>query len=291
MSLTELDHRAVRQGFERAAPDYDAYAVLQHEVESRLLERLEFLRSEPLRVLDAGCGTGIACAQLAGRFPQADIVGLDWSAGMLGQLRRRGAGTLAVCADMHQLPLASASMDLVFSNLAVQWSDHLQELLLGFRRVLKPGGMLLFSTFGPDTLQELRSAWATVDGYAHVNRFPDMHDIGDGLVAAGFNEPVMDVDRLTLEYRDVTSLMRELKLIGARNAATDRRPGLTGKRAFAQVLEAYEQFRRGDVYPATYEIVYGAAFGPREGQPLRSEQGEEATFSVEALKSARRRSR
>lgn len=291
MSLTTLDSSAVRLAFDRAAPEYDRYAVLQHEVESRLLERLEYLRSPPSCILDIGCGTGAASHHLQSRFPDSEVIALDWSERMLQQMQlRNGAGRnpRPLCADMHDLPLPSRSVDMVFSNLAMQWSSDLPSLFTGIRRVLKPGGMFLFSSFGPDTLMELRTAWAQADSQPHVNQFIDMHDIGDQLLASGFAEPVMDVDMLTLEYSDVTSLMRELKAIGAHNAAKDRSPGLTGKIKFSRVLEAYEQFRREEIYPATYEVIYGVAFGPAEGQPFRSAEGEIATFSIDALRASRK---
>lgn len=291
MSLTTLDSSAVRLAFDRAAPEYDRFAVLQHEVESRLLERLEYLRKTPLCILDIGCGTGGASHQMQAQFPGSEVIALDWSERMLQQVQRRntpGRNPQTLCADMHELPLPSRSADLVFSNLALQWSSDLQSLFTGIRRVLKPGGMFLFSTFGPDTLMELRTAWAQADDRPHVNRFIDMHDIGDQMVSCGFAEPVMDVDILTLEYRDVTSLMRELKAIGAHNAAKDRSPGLTGKNKFSRVLDAYEQFRREGIYPATYEVIYGVAFGPAEGQPFRSAEGEIATFSIDALRASRK---
>jgi malonyl-CoA O-methyltransferase len=286
-----LDMRAVHQAFDRAAPDYDRHAVLQHEVEQRLLERLEFLRVVPANVLDIGCGTGIASHNFKQRYRGAMVIGLDWSTGMLRQLQSRADGPsspLALCANMQALPLPARSMDVVFSNLAIQWSPDPEELFRDIRRVLKPGGMLLFSTFGPDTLQELRSAWSVADKQPHVNRFADMHDIGDMVVAAGFAEPVFDVDVLTLEYRDVISLMRDLKAIGAHNAASGRSPGLTGKDKFAQVISAYEDFRLDGVYPATYEVIYAVAFGPREGQPVRTADGDVVTFSVEALQASRK---
>lgn len=291
MSLTTLDPGAVRLAFDRAAPRYDRHAVLQHEVEARLLERLEHLRAAPLCILDIGCGTGGASHQMQAQFPAAQVLALDWSEPMLQQMQVRtsaGRNPRPLCADMHDLPLPSRSVDLAFSNLAVQWSSDLSALFTGIRRVLKPGGMWLFSTFGPDTLMELRTAWAQADAQPHVNRFIDMHDIGDQLVATGFAEPVMDVDILTLEYRDVTTLMRELKAIGAHNAAKDRNPGLTGKGKFSRVLAAYEQFRREGIYPATYEVIYGVAFGPAEGQPFRSPEGEIATFSLDALRASRK---
>ena len=228
----ELNLAAVQQSFDRAAAAYDRHAVLQHEVEQRLLERLEYLRTEPARMLDAGCGTGIASHALQQQYPGASVIGLDWSTGMLNQLRARNGGQvapLALCADMQELPLAARSMDLVFSSLAIQWCPHPGKLFADFRRVLKPGGMLLFSTFGPDTLHELKTAWAKADDRPHVNEFADMHDIGDLVVASGFVEPVFDVDVITLEYKDVISLMRDLKAIGAHNAASGRSPGLRGR--------------------------------------------------------------
>jgi malonyl-CoA O-methyltransferase len=291
MTLTELDRQAVRESFDRAAQQYDRHAVLQHEVESRLLERFTDMDREPDCILDVGCGTGNASHLLQSHYPGSTVIGLDWSEAMLRQMTNRqaeGSVPLALCADMHCLPLAPGWADLVFSNLAIQWATDMDRLLLAMRAVLKPGGMLLFSTFGPDTLHELRSSWAQADDQPHVNQFPDMHDVGDRVVAAGFVEPVFDVDMITLEYRDVLGLMRDLKAIGAHNAASGRNPGLTGKDKFKRVLESYEAFKKGDVYPATYEVVYGVAFGPEEGQPFRHPEGEIATFSVEALKTARK---
>lgn len=287
MTLTPLDFEAVREAFQRAAADYDAHAVLQHEVESRLLERLAFFDIQPRTVLDLGCGTGIASHALAGRYPDAQVVALDWAPAMLDVMRGRAtdvATPQAVCGDMRRLPLAARSVDLVFSSLAIQWCTDLQALFAGLRRVLRPGGLLLFSTFGPDTLLELRRAWAAVDDAPHVNRYADMHDIGDLLVAAGFRDPVMDAQRIVMEYRDPRSLMRELKAIGAHNAALRRPTGLTGRGKLRALLAAYESFRRDGAYPATWEVVIGAARGPQEGQPVRTAQGEEAHFSIDSLR-------
>ncbi len=190
---------------------------------------------------------------------------------------------------MHQLPFAPRRFDLVFSSLTVQWSSEEPRLFREVLRVLRPGGLFLFTSFGPDTLHELRSAWAAVDDRPHVNRFVDMHDIGDALVSAGFMDPVMDMELLTLEYGDVMTLMRDLKGIGAANAATQRAAGLTGKERLRNVLQAYEAFKRNGRYPASYEVVYGATFGPPEGQPVRGPEGETATFSVESLRQGRGR--
>lgn len=291
MSLTQLDIAAIRQSFDRAAPGYDEYAVLQREVESRLLERVEFQRHKPGVILDLGCGTGSASRTLAGQNPQANVIALDWAPAMLARVAEEGkadlnlkSGLQPVCADMHALPLAARSVDLIFSSLALQWSYDLPAIFREFRRIMKADAMLVFTCFGPDTLFELKQSWRVVDELPHVNDFPDMHDIGDELLAAGFREPVMDAERLTLEYPDVMSLMRELKGIGAHNVASQRQHSLTGKSRLRTMLQAYEQFRRGDRYPASYEVIYGTAFAPAEGQPVKTPDGDVATFSVDALR-------
>ena len=224
MSLTPLDKDAIRSSFDRAASSYDHYAVLQREIESRLLERIEFQRHEPAVILDLGCGTGSASRTLAKQYPQAGVIALDWAPAMLAQagdgLTKHAQGGLnRVCADMHAMPLAARSTDLIFSSLALQWSYDIPAVFREFRRIMKADAMLVFTCFGPDTLHELKQAWRAVDDLPHVNDYPDMHDIGDELLAAGFREPVMDAERLTLEYPDVMSLMRELKGIGAHNVA------------------------------------------------------------------------
>lgn len=290
MSLTQLDVVAIRRSFERAAATYDQHAVLQREVESRLLERVEFHRYPPGLILDLGCGTGSASHALAAQFQAADVIALDWSPAMLSQVKRgasgkAGANPWRLCADMHALPLATRSVDLVFSNLALQWSYNLPDVLLEFRRIMKPGALLVFTCFGPDTLYELKQAWRAVDDLPHVNDHPDMHAIGDEMLAAGFQEPVMDVERLTLQYQQVMALLRELKGIGAHNVASRRAQGLTGRASMQAMLQAYEQFRHNDCYPASYEIIYGTAFAPQPGQPLRTPSGDIVTFSIDEMRS------
>ena len=295
MSLTPLDKDAMRRSFGRAAQGYDQFAVLQREIESRLLERIEFSRFEPAVVLDLGCGTGSGSRALAGRFRQASVVALDWAPAMLamageGVAIDESGGLQRLCADMHTLPLAGRSVDMIFSNLALQWSYDLPAIFSGFRRVMKPDAMLVFTCFGPDTLYELKQAWRAGDDFPHVNDHPDMHDIGDEMMAAGFREPVMDAERVTLEYPDVMSLMRELKGVGEHNVASDRFRGLTGKGHLQGLLEAYEEFSRNGRYPASYEVIYGTAFAPAEGQPLKTPQGDVATFSVDTLRTRRKNS-
>jgi malonyl-CoA O-methyltransferase len=258
------DKALARRSFEHAAAGYDEVAVLQQEVAQRLLQRLDLMKLQPRRVLDLGCGTGQCIPGLMSRYRAADVVALDIAMPMLSRARRRGRWLRkprCVCADAECLPFADACFDLVFSNLMLQWCTDLERVFAELQRVLRPGGLLLFTSFGPDTLGELRDSWAQVDGYSHVNAFEDMHDVGDALLKARFAEPVMDVERLTVTYPDVWRLMRELKQIGAHNVTAGRPRGLTGKRHMQSLVQAYERFRRDGVLPASYEIVNGHAWG------------------------------
>lgn len=263
-----LRKKAVRRSFDVASGTYEQAAVLQREIRHRLLERLDLVRLAPKRIVDLGAGTGQAARVLGQRYPDAEIIAVDLSAAMLQQGRPRGwrrllgpRSPLSVCADAERLPLRNNSCDLVISNLMLQWCDTPDTVFAEVRRVLNPGGLYSFTTFGPDTLTELRSAWAAADDRTHVHRFMDMHDIGDGLVRARLADPVLDVERHTLTYATARDLMLDLKAIGARNAAAGRPPGLTGRRTLKAVEEAYESRRKDGVLPATYEVVFGQAWG------------------------------
>lgn len=283
-----IDVARVRRAFSRAAPAYDAIATLQHQVEAQLLDRLELLKEAPLRVLDVGAGPGRASAAMRKRFPKAEIIALDLALPMLREAKARAGWWKPfrrICGDARALPVADQSIDLLFSNLCLQWCEDLEVVFDEFRRVLRPGGWLLFSTFGPDTLTELRQSWAAVDDAPHVNVFIDMHDIGDRLLAAGFRAPMLDVDHYDLRYSDPTILMRELKGIGAGNADADRARGLTGRRKLAALLAAYEGFRGDDGrYPASYEVVYAQGQAPDGGQPRRRGGTDIAAVSVDSLR-------
>ena len=267
-----IDKTMMRRAFSRAAVAYDATAVLQREVCTRMLERLEYIKLKPLHLLDAGSGTGWGGRQLAEKYPAAQVISLDIAIGMLQTAQSRsswwqklfgGVKQLPVCGDVEALPLASNSIELVWSNLAVQWCNDLPATFVELHRVLKVEGLLMFSTFGPDTLKELRQAFNGVDEHSHLNRFADMHDIGDMLVQAGFAEPVMDMEYLTLTYDDVRGVLQDLKAIGAHNATAGRGQGLMGKNAWSRLLENYEKLRRDGKLPATYEVVYGHAWKPQ----------------------------
>lgn len=268
-----IDKRRARRSFSRAARDYDAAAVLQREVRERMLARLDYIRLAPRRVLDAGSGTGQGARALRARYPRAQVIELDLAEGMLREARRHerwwrrggwfGRRPPAVCADLEALPLAADCVDLYWSSLALQWVNDLPRAFAEARRVLAADGLLMFATFGPDTLRELRAAFAAVDGWNHVNRFTDLHDIGDMLVEAGYSAPVIDMEYVTMTYPDVTALMRDLKAIGASNSTLGRARGLAGRRTLARLAEAYEPLRRDGRLPATFEVVYGHAWKPR----------------------------
>lgn len=269
MSSTPIDNpyyltpQAVQRVFDRAAGRYAEAAVVPNLVREELLARLDVVNLSPAVVLDAGVGTGASLAPLRARFADAELVGIDLSAGMLGMHTDAVPGARCVQGDLHHLPLPDASVDLVFSALALPWCHDTERVLGEFRRVLAPGGLLHLATYGPDTLKELRAAWAAVDRDIHVHYFYDMHDIGDAIMRAGLAEPVMDVDYATLTYQDTDALMADLRASGSTNCATGRSPGLTGKRKIALMSEAYERFRRDGRLPASYEIIYGQAWATR----------------------------
>ena len=268
-----LDRARLRAAFERASGGYEAAASLQARVAAELLERLELLRFSPGAVLDLGSGTGRVTRELKRRYPRARVIALDIAPGMLREARRHQRPWRRfdrVCGDALRLPLRDGSIDLIFSNLMLQWCEPLAAALSEARRVLAPGGFLSFSTFGPATLYELRTAWAEADGYNHVNHFPDMHELGDGLVRAGLMEPVLDADRFEVGYLDVLTLMRDLKAIGAHNVTAGRPRALAGRERLTRVQRAYEAFRRDEGLPATYEVIYGASWGAA-GRPASAQ--------------------
>jgi len=289
--------RAARRFFERAAATTGTADALAREVESRMLERLPLMKIQPKNILDAGCGLGKGLALLGERYAGAHLFGVDsalaalragrgqraaplrWLDRALGLVSGRGAQL--ACADMARLPLAPRCMDMVWSNLALAWPADPPAVFREFHRVLNAGGLLMFASYGPDTLRELRAAFAGVDAHPHTHRFVDMHDLGDMLVEAGFANPVMDMETLTLTYAGFDALARDLRSSGQANAAVGRRRGLLGRGAWQRVRERYPV--RDGRLPATFEIVYGHAW---RGEP-RARPGEPAVVRFEPRRPGR----
>ena len=285
--VIKIDKKLAQLAFERAANTYDEAAVLQREVNHHLLERLEYINHQPKTILDVGAGTGYATHALQKIYSGSNLIALDIAYPMLSvarsrtQLMQRLKKKIKfINAEAEKLPLSDNSVDMVYSNLTVQWVNDLDLALREFTRVLKPGGMLLFSTFGPDTLKELRASWSAVDQYSHVNPFIDMHDVGDAMMRARLAEPVMDVENFTLTYKTVFSLMRELKAIGAHNVTSERPKGLMGKSHIKAVEQCYEKYRQDGVLPVSYEVVYGHAWKP----VVSEQQTGEIKIPIDSLK-------
>lgn len=291
MNDARLDLQQVRRAFARAARQYEQHDAVQREVESRLFESFDYYEGKPGRVLDVGCGTARGTALLRKRWRDATVIALDVSPPMLHEARRHAGWWkpfARLCADGNALPFPRHSIDVVYSNLCMQWCNAPQVLLAEFARVLKPGGFVAVSTLGPDTLKELRAAWATVDAtHAHVAGFLDMHDIGDAALAAGLKDPVLATEHLTMRYADVRALLRDLKGLGATNADHARQHALTGKARFRAMQDAYAAQRGEGRIPATFEVVTLHAWGhPAGALPLYG--GRDTRFEVLSRREPRR---
>jgi malonyl-CoA O-methyltransferase len=268
----KVDAMAARRFFDRSAIRGDHVDTLTREVERRMVERLDYVRLKPLRILDAGTGGGHGLPQLGKHYPDAELIGIDSAHSLLMHARARRSFLVRarewfphrhprlICGDFGALPLAARSFQLVWSNLSLAWASDPLVVFREFQRVLEVGGLAMFSTYGPDTLKELREAFSVADNLPHTQRFQDMHDVGDMLVAAGFSDPVMDMETITLTYSDMDDLIADLRLTGQMNAACQRRRGLMGRAAYQAVRQAYEGFRLQGRLPATVEIVYGHAW-------------------------------
>ena len=266
--MNATDHRSdlrpadVRRRFDRAAERFDAADFVHRVTRDGLLERMRPMTAEAANVIDLGSATGAAIPLLQKRFRHARIIAVDFSAGMLRGVRSKKtllSKRHAVQADARMLPFADASIDVVFSNLMLPWIDNPGDVFAEVARVLQREGLFAFSTLGPDSLVEIREAWRTIDDGIHVNRFADMHDVGDALVRAGLRDPVLDVDRLAVSYRSAAALLRDLTAVGARNSLRDRQRGLTGRQRFRRFTDAV--FAGGRARALTLELVYGHCWG------------------------------
>jgi malonyl-CoA O-methyltransferase len=289
------DRAALKRNFSRAAATFSNGDALHREIASRMLERLGYIKVDPARVLDAGSATGGALAGLQQQYPKAQLVALDlsgtmlraavpqaapWHARLAASLLKKTAPPVGVQADMALLPFRNAAFELVWSNLALHWLDDPEPMIREAQRTLAVNGLFMFSALGPDTLLELREAFAAAGatpeqkGAWHVKRFIDLHDIGDVLVGAGFTTPVMDMERITLTYESLDGLFDDLRNTGSVNAMLGRPRGLLGRQRLARVRQAYEQRRAGRAdarLPATFEVIYGHAW---KAAPRKTSAGE-----------------
>jgi malonyl-CoA O-methyltransferase len=279
--LERMRRLRIRRSFARAAAQYEHFAVLSREVSARMLERLALVQQVPQRVLDLGSGTGMAARALAQRYPRAQIIALDISLPMLhqqsgGGWRRAwrvlgGGQRPSVCADFERLPIATGTIDMVISNLALHWAAGPGPAFAETSRVLRPGGLFMFTTFGPDTLRELAQASAEGSAGSPVHSFIDMHDLGDALLASGLSDPVMEMEQIILTYADFDGLVRDLRGTGTLSLRPAR-GGLRTPRWKARVAQRYEALRRDGRLPATFEVVYGHAW-KIEARSARPEDG------------------
>ena len=294
-----FDTRQVRRAFGRAAAGYDAASPLQREIESRLLESLDYYRlrhgdAEPAVVLDVACGPARAANALRTRWPKARVIALDAALPMLHAARANTRGRFLrereiprLNADLRALPLADGSVDVLFCNLALQWIEDLPAAFAEFRRVMKPGGMLLVSTFGSETLADLREAFAAADDLPHVSPFTAIAPFGDALVAAGFRDPVLDRDVL-VEYKPAfADILRSLRAMGATNALSARRHALSGRARFSAAEAAHPRDARG--LPMRWEAIYAQAWAPEPGTPMRDGLGELAQVPLSRIPIRRRK--
>lgn len=259
-----LDRIAIRRRFARAAASYAEASRLEAEVGARMLERLDYVKLDPRRVLDAGCGPAREAAALADRYPQATLVLLDPALPMLGTARPAGLLSrlfarrerFAICGELERMPVAASSIGLAWSNMALHWVAEPLAAIRELHRVLEPDALVMFSTLGPDSLKELRAA----AGPARVHAFVDMHDIGDMLVHAGFADPVMDMEHVTLTFESPRALVAELKAIGATNRTRGRPRALMGRTRWSRAMQRLQSLARDGRIPATFEVVYGHAW-------------------------------
>lgn len=260
----------IQANFSKAAKDYSAHAKVQQEIGRRLMQRFDYYKLKPERALDLGAGTGYFSQQLKKRFNQCQVVAFDLSESMLKKIKKGILKPVSrVKGCMTRLPFKTNSYDIVFANQVIHWHADYLTLFKEIARVLKPSGVFVFSTLGPDTFIELKQAWAEVDEYQHAYSFVDMHLLGDALLKAGMAEPVVDMEYLTARYQEIKTLARDLKAQGVQHNTSRARQGLTTPSQWSAFSNAYDKYRDEDgLLPLSYEVIYGQAWGQALQQSL-----------------------
>lgn len=281
-------HNEISKAFNKYAAHYEDAAKVQLEIGSRLIERLQYLKITPQRILDLGCGPGSFSRELKVLFPKAQVIGLDLAEAMLLEAQKKQGWRRKwslVAADMLSMPFATGCFDLVFANQVVHWGSSLNAVFRELNRVMSVDACLMFTSLGPDTFKELRHSWSGANQFAHTNEFTDMHDIGDSLLGERFLDPVMDMELLTVHYKTLPHLLNSLKNQGVKNIHEQRNKGLTGKNSWKQFEKNYVTLQTTEgKYPLTYEIVYGHAW---KGAQHAIESGTETWIPVSQIKRKR----
>jgi len=276
-----------RKSFNRAAITYDSYSILQDTISDNLIDRLKIIKLNPLDILDLGCGTGTNGLNLRKQYKKSRIINYDFSENMLREARLKQKLFILdkinlspysyICADIEAIPLKGNSLDLVWSSSTLQWCNELDLVFNQVKKILKPGGLFIFSTFGPNTLNELREITENLFNEKTTSTFIDMHNVGDLLMHSGFSDPVLDVENFTMTYKEVDKLFMDIKSIGATNGNVSKNRGLSGRSFTKKIVEKYEAYRNNNLLPASYEVIYGHAWNiPKttsEYQPIKFKDG------------------
>ena len=270
LNHNEINVRHVRSNFDRAATRFAKADFMHRVVANGLFERMQPMTLSPRLIVDLGSACGAASKRLAWQYPKARVLSVDLSAEMLKTSKKNQRWFNRVRelqADATKLPLATGSVDIIFANLLLPWINHPPDVFEEVARVLRVDGLFMFSTLGPDSLAEFRTAWSEIDDGLHVHQFPDMHNLGDAVMRAGLSDPVLDVDCQRVTYKDTATLFAEMAAIGARNSLRDRRPTLTGKGRIKRFCQALRSWPDDNSIDLNLELVYGHAFGKGPSLP------------------------
>ena len=249
----------ILKSFDAKSSSYDQYSFVQKEVSERMIQRLKFLKSKPLNILDIGCGTGYLSNLINQYLPNSNIVCMDFSYEMASQCKNKNIKLKPLVADAEYMPFKTSTFDLVISSFTLHWCQQIEKIFSDFFRILKNYGNFMFTTVGPDTLKELRNAYKLIDNYEHINTFNDMHDYGDILLSSGFHDPVMDVERLIVEYKNFNGVLQSLRKTGASTVICNESK-FTTKKSLKSLENHYKKNNKNGLFPVTYEMIYGVAW-------------------------------
>ena len=260
----------ILKSFDAKSSSYDEYSFVQKEVSERMIKRLKFLKSKPLNILDIGCGTGYLSNLISRHLPNSNIVCMDFSYEMVSQCKNKNIKLEPLVADAEYMPFKTSTFDLVISSFTLHWCQQIDKIFSDIFRILKNNGNFMFTTVGPDTLKELRDAYKLIDNYEHINTFDDMHTYGDILLSSGFHDPVMDVERLIIEYKNFNEVLQSLRKTGASTVIYNKSK-FTAKKSLKNLERYYKKNNKNGLFPVTYEMIYGVAWKRSTQNPINNE--------------------